>query len=153
MVCLGNICRSPLAEGILRAKAAEAGINVEIDSAGISNYHDGESPDHRAMETASQFGVDISYQRARKVQSSDYSDFDLLLAMDRSVYEDLNSGAEIYDKQDKVELFLHYSGQNDVDDVPDPYYGGSDGFKNVYKLIDEACERIVDRWQMMGIDN
>ncbi len=151
MVCLGNICRSPLAEGILRSKLLKSGIAIDVDSAGVSDYHTGEQPDKRAIEVADEFGVDISSQRARKVQDQDFTEFDLILAMDKAVLEDLQFITQSIDVTSDIELFLNYSGLQDPVDVPDPYYGGHQGFVDVYKLIENACERIMDRWQMMDV--
>ena len=150
MVCLGNICRSPLAEGVLKSKLDKIDKDIEVDSAGVSDYHTGEAPDKRAIETAMEFGVDISGQHARRVRPEDFKTFDLILAMDNPVLEDLQEMADGPQELAKVSLFMSYSGLKDPSEVPDPYYGGAGGFDNVYKLIDDACERIMDRWHMMG---
>jgi low molecular weight protein-tyrosine phosphatase len=153
MVCLGNICRSPLAEGILKSKLHKLTEEVQVDSAGVIDYHQGEEPDHRAVNSANALGVDISDQRARKVQYEDFKTFDLILAMDKPVFEDLQSMAGSPEEKAKVHLFLKYSGLNNPLEVPDPYFQGPGGFDDVFKLIDDACERILDRWQMMGTNN
>ncbi|RMG83005.1 MAG: low molecular weight phosphotyrosine protein phosphatase [Bacteroidetes bacterium] len=143
MVCLGNICRSPLAEGILRDKALKKQLNIKVDSAGTSGYHVGESPDPRMIQTAGEFGIDISYLRARKFQRADFKEFDRIYVMDESNYEDVISLAVNDEERQKVDYLLNasYKGQNLS--VPDPYFGGQEGFYKVYKLVEEACEAIV----------
>jgi protein-tyrosine phosphatase len=143
MVCLGNICRSPLAEGILRQKALEKKLNIKVDSAGTSGYHVGEPPDPRMIETAKEFGIDISYLRARRFSRADFSEFDRIYVMDESNYEDVISWAIKDGEKEKVDYLLNavYKGKNLS--VPDPYFGGKEGFYKVFKLIEEACEAIA----------
>ncbi len=144
MVCLGNICRSPLAEGILQHKFKLHNINSRVDSAGTGAYHVGERPDRRSQDIAQKHGIDISKQRARKFQREDFDRFDLIFAMDRSNYSDIVAMARNRQDAQKVQLILNtiYPGENRQ--IPDPYYGGTDGFSNVYKMLDEACNAIVD---------
>jgi len=144
MVCLGNICRSPMAEGVLKSKIAESGLHAKVDSAGIVGYHTGETPDKRAMQTALEFGVDISDQRARQVADNDFEEFDALYAMDQSVYQSLLrlAGNEY---AYKVELFMNAGTPGCNTDVPDPYYGGDEGFVNVFNMIDATCDVLVSR--------
>lgn len=142
MVCLGNICRSPLAEGILQSK-----VNLEtvhVSSAGTAGYHIGSPPDRRSISVARKYQIDISAQRCRQFQKSDFEQFDLIFAMDRSNLEDILRLAENELQKGKVKLLLSESN-DDLDEVPDPYYGGSDGFEYVYHLIDEACEILAKR--------
>lgn len=143
MVCLGNICRSPLAEGILRVKAEKAGIDIHIDSAGTSNYHIGEHPDKRTILNAQKHTVDVSRLKARQFTVSDFDEFDHIFVMDSSNYADVLSLARNEKDKEKVELILNrvYPGANMS--VPDPYFGGEQGFENVFILLDKACDVIV----------
>ena len=141
MVCLGNICRSPVAEGIMRAKAKEHVLEVEIDSAGTSGWHDGAAPDERSLKNASKNGIDISKQKSRKVVLSDFEVFDFLYAMDESNYNNLlNMASQKY--HHKIKMILNEVNAGDNRSVPDPYYG-NDGFQLVFDLLDEACEKIA----------
>jgi protein-tyrosine phosphatase len=144
-VCMGNICRSPLAEGIFRKGLADAGLDalVTVDSAGTGNWHAGDQPDVRSVETAAGYGIDISMQRARQLSADDYDRFDLIFAMDRSNEATLKARAPS-SRHDRIHLFLdHTLGMRT--DVPDPYYGGVDGFDAVYQLLREGCQALVDR--------
>ncbi len=141
MVCLGNICRSPVAEGIMRSKAEEYGLNIEIDSAGTSGWHNGELPDSRSMANAKENGIDISDQGSRKVVLSDFIEFDLLYAMDESNYNNLIQMCP-ENFQYKVKMILNEVHPAENISVPDPYYG-NDGFQLVFDLLNEACEKIV----------
>lgn len=143
MVCLGNICRSPLAEGIMRRKALEHQLaDWYIDSAGTGDWHVGELPDSRSIATAKRHGIDITDQRARQFKAKDLSQFDLVLAMDRSNYKDILSLATTPEERTKVKLILEVAEPGAVTDVPDPYWD-DDGFEQVYSLLDEACEKII----------
>ena len=142
MVCLGNICRSPLAEGILQAKVSE---NIFVDSAGTAAYHVGELPDKRSIAVAKKYGIDLTNQRARKFTVKDFDAFDLIYAMDESNYQNILSLARNSDDEQKVQLILNEIDVNSNIDVPDPYYGGNDGFENVYQMLDEACEIIASK--------
>lgn len=145
MVCLGNICRSPLAEGILRHKLNEKGIKgVEIDSAGTSGYHAGECPDERALKNAKKHGLDISALKARQFCVADFDRFDKIFTMDISNYNDIISLARNENDIKKVELILNTLHPKSNMPVPDPYFGGEEGFENVYKLLDNACEIIAE---------
>lgn len=143
MVCLGNICRSPIAEGIMKAKLAAANIQGKVDSAGVLSYHSGEAPDKRAITVAGKYQVDISGQIARQFRKSDFNDFDVILVMDRSVHAEIAALAQNDDERNKVKLFLEFAGINDITEVPDPYYGGQEGFEMVYNMLDEGCNRIL----------
>ena len=134
MVCLGNICRSPLAEGIMRSKLGETCI---VDSAGTGNWHVGQKPDKRSIAIAQKYGIDISAQRARQFHLNDFEEFDLIFAMDSSNFQDLLSLAQKEEHKAKVQLILGDAN------VPDPYYGGEEGFENVYQMLDEAIDQFV----------
>ncbi len=147
MVCLGNICRSPLAEGILRAKTEKLGLNVKIDSAGTSNYHIGEHPDKRTVLNAMNHGIDVSKLKARQFIVDDFDAFDRIFVMDSSNYSDVISLARNNDDKRKVELLLNCVYPMSNMSVPDPYFGGEQGFENVYILLDKACELIAESLQ------
>ena len=144
-VCLGNICRSPTAEAVFRHKACSAGLDVHIDSAGTGAWHQGELPDSRAREAGGRRGYSFAGQTARAVIDEDYEDFDLILAMDRRNLEHLRGQAPDHLKS-KIKLFLEY-GQNYETEVPDPYYGGPDGFEHVLNLIEGASDELIKRLQ------
>ena len=143
MVCLGNICRSPLAEGILKSKLPED--NFFVDSAGTSNYHIGSKPDSRSIAIAKHYGIDINNQRGRQFTTIDFDRFDYIYAMDNSNYRNIIGLARNTSDKDKVKLILNESVPNENLEVPDPYYGGDSGFDNVFKMLDEACNVIVDK--------
>lgn len=145
MVCLGNICRSPIAEGILRKKAQDKGIDVEVDSAGTSAFHVGESPDSRMIFTAKKNGIDISDLKARQFVKSDFEKFDLIYAMDQSNYANILSLASSAEDSEKVKLILNETNPAANNEVPDPYYGGDQGFQHVIDLLDEAIEHLIER--------
>lgn len=139
MVCLGNICRSPLAEGILRSKLeAHFDDSLRIDSAGTGGWHAGESPDRRSIAVAQRHGLDISNQRARKFVKEDLERFDIIFAMDQSNLSDILAIAEP-EHFDKVHLFLEFAGLGKRD-VPDPWHGGPEDFESVFSLLSEASE-------------
>ncbi|WP_417429128.1 low molecular weight protein-tyrosine-phosphatase [Halpernia sp.] len=133
MVCLGNICRSPLAEGILKSKLSSDFI---VESAGTIDMHQGKAPDSRSINVAKKHGIDISNQKSKHLQSKDLEDFDLIFCMDRNNLKDVKSLAKNEEQLQKISLIL-----NDAE-VPDPYWGNADDFENVFQLLDEACERI-----------
>ena len=143
MVCLGNICRSPLAEGILKSKIDTD--KVLVESAGTGGWHVGELPDPRSIEVAQDHQIDITYQRCRKFTYSDFKDYDWIYVMDDSNLKDVLHLAKNEQDKQKVRLILNeiYPDQNL--DVPDPYYGGDKGFENVYQMLDEACEIISNK--------
>jgi protein-tyrosine phosphatase len=138
---MGNICRSPTGEAILRAKAAQLGIDVKLDSAGTIGYHQGNPPDSRAKAAGEKRGYSFKGIRSRKIVSSDFEQFDLILAADRDNLADLVAQCPDH-LRDKVQLFLSYS-DSDYDEIPDPYYGGDSGFELVLDLIEEASEKIL----------
>ncbi len=141
MVCLGNICRSPLAEGILASKLNE---DFTVDSAGTISMHEGSQPDKRAIKTAQNHGIDISQQRSRPITKNDLQKFDKIFCMDLKNYEDVVSMAENEDQRRKISLFLEEAGNfGENNEVPDPYWGDLSDFEKVYQLLDEASERIA----------
>ena len=143
MVCLGNICRSPLAEGILKSKTQN--LDVYIDSAGTASYHVGNLPDSRSIEIANKNGIDLTYQRARQFSEKDFDDFDKIYAMDTNNYSNIISLARNQSDRDKVDVILNELTPKSYDSVPDPYYGAGDGFQVVYDMIDNACDAIVGK--------
>lgn len=145
MVCLGNICRSPLAQGILEEKAKAEGIEMEVDSAGTANYHVGEEPDHRSIAKAKEYGIDISYYRGRQIHRTDFDQFDYIFAMDTSNHNNILSLTSDPKEQQKVKLILNLSDPGKNLSVPDPYYGGEEGFENVYQMLDRACDVFIER--------
>ena len=150
MVCLGNICRSPLAEGVLRHKLNEAGItHVSVDSAGTSGHHSGENPDSRSVHNARKNGVDISNLVSRKFTAADFDKFDRIYVMDQSNYRDVIELARREDHRKKVDLFLNISSPGKNKAVPDPWYGGEEGFQRVFDLVNETCEVLVNELKKM----
>ena len=146
MVCLGNICRSPLAEGILRHKARQRGLNWHIESAGTGAWHVGEAPDPRSQRIAKQNGIDISKQRAQKFNAYHLEAFDLIFAMDSSNYQDIIRHAKTEEEKNKVQLIMNMvqPGMNKA--VPDPYYDDH-LYATVFNMLDEACEMIVEKFE------
>ena len=143
MVCLGNICRSPLAEGILKHKSKNT--NIFVDSAGTASYHIGKLPDSRSIEIANKYGIDLSNQRARQFSEKDYDNFDKIYAMDTHNYASIISISRNDNDRNKVELILNEINPKSCDSVPDPYYGEGDGFQKVYDMLDKACDIIVSK--------
>lgn len=143
MVCLGNICRSPLAEGILKSKVNPT--QVTVDSAGTGAWHSGELPDKRSIAIAKKYGIDITDQRARIFTPEDFLHFDKIYVMDKSNYVNVCKLAPNDELIDKVELILNESHPNQDLEVPDPYYGGEQGFENVFQLLNEACDAIKNK--------
>jgi len=144
MVCLGNICRSPLAEGILKAKTKHT--SIFVDSAGTGGWHIGNLPDSRSIAVAKTHGIDLTQQRCRKLKISDFDTFDFIYVMDKSNYEDVIALARTKEEKQKVSLILNESSPNKNLEVPDPYYGGDNGFENVFQMLDAACEVIANKW-------
>lgn len=141
MVCLGNICRSPLAEGILRHKSRH--LNIEVDSAGTGAWHSGEAPDKRSVAIAQKYGIDISGQRARLFLAEDFERFDRIYVMDQSNYKNVCRLAPNEQALAKVQLILNEIHPDKNLEVPDPYYGGHDGFEQVYQMLDQSCEQLL----------
>ena len=144
MVCLGNICRSPLAEGILKSKKTSDTI---VDSAGTGAWHVGNLPDLRSISVAEKHGIDITDQRARQFKESDLDEFDFIYVMDRSNYNNVLSMCVSKAQCAKVKLILNEIEENNAE-VPDPYYGEGDGFERVYQMLDLACDKIVEKHQL-----
>ncbi|APX05659.1 MAG: low molecular weight protein-tyrosine-phosphatase [Pseudomonadota bacterium] len=143
VVCMGNICRSPTGEAVLRAKAKELGISVEVDSAGTIGYHAGNPPDARSMQAGKQRGYSFKGMRSRKVTIGDFDEFDMVLAADKANLADLLDICPT-EHRHKVSLFLSH-GDSDYDEIPDPYYGGDAGFELVLDLIEDASEVILKK--------
>lgn len=141
IVCLGNICRSPMAQGILESAAQKAGLDWHIDSAGTGSWHVGERPDRRAIAVCDRFGIDISDQRARQFTPADFDRYDLILTMDDENYHTVTRMVRNDAHRNKVRPVMSFSElENGI--VPDPYYDGS--FEKVYRILDDVCQRIVD---------
>ena len=143
MVCLGNICRSPLAEGILRSKLPYD--DFVVDSAGTSSYHIGSNPDNRSITVGNKYGINISKLMGRQFSVRDFDDFDIIYAMDSANYRDIIHLARTEEDKAKVKMILNEVYPNQNYDVPDPYHGGTHGFENVYKMLDEACDVIAEK--------
>lgn len=137
MVCLGNICRSPLAQGILESKVDPN--KIKVDSAGTAAYHIGNSPDPRSISIAKKHGIDLTSQCARQFNSKDFTNFSKIFVMDHANYKAVIAKAQTKEEIEKVSLILENNKE-----VPDPYYGGEEGFQNCYELLDEACDRIKE---------
>ena len=143
MVCLGNICRSPLAEGILKSKVDSS--KVFVDSAGTGSWHIGSKPDQRSIAIAKRNNLDITDQRGRQFSKKDFEDFDYIFTMDNSNFKDVMEMAETDEDRQKVHLILEEVFPSENVDVPDPYHGGEQGFENVYMMLNEACESIAEK--------
>lgn len=143
MVCLGNICRSPMADGLLRKKVKEAQLDVLVDSAGTGDWHVGEAPDKRMQQTALDHGTPIDFLRARQITPSDFNTFDLIYVMDQSNYDNVLRMAENEAEKEKVDFILHEIQPGTRAEVPDPYFGGEQGFKEVYNMLDEATSNLI----------
>ena len=141
MVCLGNICRSPLAEGILKSKIDPE--KVEVESAGTGHWHVGNPPDERSISIGKKYNIDITEQRGRQFTVKDFDEFDLIYVMDNSNKDNVLALAKNEDQKSKVKLILDELFPDENVDVPDPYYGGTLGFESVFKMLDEACDQIA----------
>ncbi len=145
MVCLGNICRSPLAEGILQYKAQQAGLNWVIDSAGTNGYHNGEAPHQLSQRVAKLNGINISHQRSRKLTPEDFDRFDRIFAMAEDVVDDMKRIGRNQFNPLKVDLLMDELYPGEKREVPDPWAGPEDGYHEVYALINQACDKIIER--------
>lgn len=143
MVCLGNICRSPLAEGILKSKLPKD--QFVVDSAGTGDWHVGQLPDKRSIAIAKKYGIDITDQRAKHFTAKHFEKFDYIYAMDMSNYKNILQLAPNEEAKAKVKLILNELFPNENVEVPDPYYGGEEGFENVYQMLDKACDVIAKK--------
>ena len=141
MVCLGNICRSPLAEGILLLKGKH--LNLEVDSAGTAAYHIGKQPDIRSIEIANKYNINLNQQRARQFSRADFDEFDIIYAMDTNNYAHLISLASTETERNKIRMILNEINPKAYQSVPDPYYGGENGFQDIYNMLDKACDKII----------
>jgi len=146
MVCLGNICRSPLAEGILKYKAKQAELPWKIDSAGTNGYHIGEPPHHLSQKVARLNGIDICDQRARRFTADDFKNYDKIYAMSADVIDEMKRIARNKFDAGKVDLLMNELNPGKNMDVPDPWYGPEPGYHQVYKMIDEACDAVVRKY-------
>lgn len=146
VVCLGNICRSPVAEGVLRARIAASTLarHVELDSAGTGDWHVGEPPDRRAIANAASHGIDIAGLRARQLSAADYRRFDWLLCADRANLRDVRARSPA-DAHARIALLLDWAGVEDEGEIPDPYTGGASQFEHVYQLLDRAADGTIAR--------
>ena len=143
MVCLGNICRSPLAQGILAAKLPSE--KFIIDSAGMGSWHIGHAPDKRSIAVAQEHNISIEHQKGRQFSAKDFNDFDYIYAMDITNYDDIIAMAKNDVQKNKVHMILNELFPDENVDVPDPYYGLTNGFENVYQMLDEACEVLAEK--------
>tara|TARA_B100000767_G_scaffold99229_1_gene95155 strand:- start:58 stop:510 length:453 start_codon:yes stop_codon:yes gene_type:complete len=143
MVCLGNICRSPLAQGILEKKSKESNANIYVDSAGTGGWHLGSSPDLRSINVAKKYDIDISHQKAREFSTYDFKEFDKIYVMDTNNYRDIIRLCSNEKECNKVQLILKKIDTENNPSVPDPYYGEEDGFEKIYRLLEKACSKII----------
>jgi protein-tyrosine phosphatase len=146
MVCLGNICRSPIAEGVLRKKAKENGLDWLIDSAGTNGYHIGEAPHPFSQKICAQHGIDISQQRAANFLSKHLEEYDLVYALAKDVYQEIEKIGGPKAPMHKVKLFLSELHEGSTESVPDPWYGDESGYLPVYELIEKTCHKIIDKY-------
>ena len=143
MVCLGNICRSPLAEGILRSKTQH--LDIKIDSAGTAGYHIGRPADNRSIEIAKKYDIDLQDQRARQFNQTDFKKFNIIYAMDANNYAHLIALAKDQKERNKIRMILNEINPGLCESIPDPYYGGDNGFQEVYDMLNKACDKIVTK--------
>lgn len=147
MVCLGNICRSPMAHGLLQQKVLQRKLDWEVDSAGTSSYHKGELPDKRAIACMKRHGIDITYQHSRPVTLADLQYYDRIFVMDQSNLHDVSEMAGTEDELEKISLIMGLVDERRAEDVPDPYYGpGEKGFELVYEMLDRATDVLVEKY-------
>lgn len=145
MVCLGNICRSPLAEGILSHKVQQRNLDWQIDSAGTGSWHVGERPDPRSIAVAAKYNIDLTSQRSRQFLAADLNDYDLIFAMDSSNFRNILKLANSPSQEGKVAMIMNLVQPGYNQNVPDPYYN-SNGFEQVYQMLDEACEKVLEKY-------
>lgn len=143
MVCLGNICRSPLAEGILQHRAWEAGLQWSVESAGTNGYHNGEAPHRLSQKVAKLNGIDISQQRSRKFVPEDFERFDMIYAMAEDVVREMRRISGSRFRAEKVDLLMNILHPGQDLDVPDPWYGAEPGYHEVFQMIDDACNHLI----------
>ena len=145
MVCLGNICRSPLADGLLLRKIKERNLNAVVDSAGTANYHIGKAPDHRMIKTAARSGTPIEFLRARQFNVKDFQNFDHILVMDQSNFKNVLALAKNAEERNKINFLLDFMAPDQQLEVPDPYYGTQQDFDAVYELLDRATDALIQK--------
>jgi protein-tyrosine phosphatase len=145
MVCLGNICRSPLAEGIMAAKVANNGLGWQVDSAGTNGYHNNEPPHHLSQKVARQNGIDISRQRSRLFVKEDFDRYDIIYAMAGDVIEEIKYISKEKFNPQKVKLMMNEWRPGSNQDVPDPWYGSENGYHEVFKMLDMACDAVIQK--------
>lgn len=150
MVCLGNICRSPMADGLLRKKVADNNLDVVVESAGTGDWHVGEAPDPRMRETAKRNGVPIEELRGRHFKVEDFDEFDRIIVMDKSNFENVTKLARDEKDTQKVEMFLNLTHPNKDLEVPDPYFGGDEGFQDVFKMLDAGTDVLIEELKNNG---
>jgi protein-tyrosine phosphatase len=151
MVCLGNICRSPLAEGILQDKAFKAGLNWSVESAGTNQYHTGEPPHPLSQKVAELNGINISRQRARRFVADDFDRFDKIYALAEDVLDEIKSIAGKKFDASKIDLLMNEQYPEKNREVPDPYYGTEPGYHSVYKMLEEVSEKIIEKYSTHNI--
>lgn len=144
MVCLGNICRSPMADGLMRKKVADHKLDVVVDSAGTGDWHVGHSPDARMLETAKRNGVPIDELRGRQFKVEDFDDFDRIIVMDKSNFQNVRKLARDEKDTQKIEMFLDLTHPGKDLEVPDPYFGGEEGFQDVFDMLDAGTDVIIE---------
>ncbi|MEI6264730.1 MAG: low molecular weight protein-tyrosine-phosphatase [Sphingobacteriia bacterium] len=147
MVCLGNICRSPMAEGILSKKIKQNGLNWIVESAGTAEYHVGEAPHHLSQKVSLLHGIDISQQKCRQFKATDLIFFDHIYAMDQSNYANIRKMSDDNWNEKKVDLILNELFPFENKEVPDPWYGGEEGFHEVFDLLNKACDKIIEKFK------
>lgn len=147
-VCLGNICRSPIAEGVLRHKLLEKKLEGIVASAGTSDWHQGDAPHRSSQKVCRQNGVDISRQKSQAFVREMFTEYDLIFAMDSNNYKDLMQMTNSQEDQTKIKLFSSLIPNFEPQDIPDPYYGDFSGYEHVYKMIDELCEQLIDTYYL-----
>ncbi len=147
MVCLGNICRSPMAEGILAKKIKQHNLNWIVDSAGTAEYHVGEAPHHLSQKVSLLNGIDISQQKCRQFKTEDMIRFDHIYAMDQSNYATIRKMTDTHWNEKKVDLILNELFPFQNKEVPDPWYGGEEGFHEVFELLNKACDKIIEKFK------
>jgi protein-tyrosine phosphatase len=150
MVCLGNICRSPLAEGILQEKALQAGLDWQVESAGTNGYHTGEPPHHLSIKVASLHGIDIGKQRSRRFTAADFEHYDRIYAMAEDVLEEMKRISRQHFDAKKVSLFLDEQFPGEHRDVPDPWYGPESGYHDAFEIISNNCDCIINKFTKPG---
>jgi protein-tyrosine phosphatase len=143
MVCLGNICRSPLAQGILENKVRKKGLDWMVDSVGTGGGHIGMGPDDRSLQIALKHGIDISTQEARRIRYRDIKEFDLIYCMDSNNYVNVRDMCHTLEEESKVKLIMDESDPGKKMEVPDPYYGGNSGFEKIFQMLDRACDAVI----------